>query len=520
MSSSSKRVMRAAWVALWWGGTALAQGVPVRVAAGAGHGVLLKADGTVWTWGGNGSGQLGIDGDYAWPPVRVPGLSGMRDVAAGESFTMAVRNDGTVWAWGENPYGELGNGSTEASPKPAQVAGLTGVVAIAAGGHNSLALKSDGTVWQWGDDPAKSPAKLPKQVEGLTDAVAIAASTKHMVALRRDGTVWVWGYHGAGDLGNGNYGLSGRPLQLRGLTDVIAVAAGYELTLALKKDGTVWATGYGAAGQLGNGSTENSLKPVMVSGLTGVKAMAAGAMHALALKDDGTVWSWGYNHDSQLGNTRVNAEQSTRPVRTGTLSGVVAIAAAANHSAAVTGQGVAWAWGQNDGGALGADEELLKRSDVPMRVGQEVPGECWALFACLTDSGKVIRICGEQDASDHDKWSRIQYRFGPDNGPPELVFPKDPSVGKPQLFFSHEERKGDYLVSIRFANGAYTYRVYSGSKSGGGVEVDDARGKRLSTVECGERPEMFVEYLRLSLPCDMQNPHGAAACRKDPYRGK
>ena len=79
MSSSSNSVLSAAWVVLWLGCIARAQGTPVRVAAGAKHGVLLKADGSVWTWGGNGSGQLGIDGDHAWPPVHVPGLKGIRD---------------------------------------------------------------------------------------------------------------------------------------------------------------------------------------------------------------------------------------------------------------------------------------------------------------------------------------------------------------------------------------------------------------------------------------------------------
>jgi len=53
----------------------------------------------------------------------------------------------------------------------------------------------------------------------------------------------------------------------------------------------------------------------------------------------------------------------------------LAIAAASNHSAAVTAQGTVWAWGQNEAGALGADDEALERSDVPMRVGQAVPAE-------------------------------------------------------------------------------------------------------------------------------------------------
>jgi hypothetical protein len=304
------------------------------------------------------------------------------------------------------------------------------------------------------------------------------------------------------------------------LSEITAIAAGYQLTVALKKDGTVWCVGYGAAGQMGNGSEENSTKPVMVSGLTRIAAVAAGYMHALALKDDGTVWSWGYNHEHQLGNPRVNAEQSARPVRSGTLTGVVAIGAAASHSAAITSQAVAWAWGQNDGGSLGADSESLPRSDVPMRVGTEVPGECEALFSCGTASGKFIRICGTQDASQVDRWSDIQYRFGPETGPPELVFPEDPSKGLPSLFFSHEEKKGDYRVTVRFSNGAYTYRVYSGTQSGAGVQVEDAKGKVLSDIQCNEAPYMFIDYMRTNLPCDLKNPHGAAACKEHPYSGK
>ncbi len=499
---------------------AMAQGIQVKLATGTNHGVLLKADGTVWTWGSNALGQLGSDGDYSWEALPVEGLSRIRDVAAGDSFTLAVRQDGTVWGWGENSAGQLGDRSVKNSSTPTRIAGLTDVVAVAAGGAHALSLRSDGSVWEWGESVSQGTVVRLQQVQGVSGVIAIAASTKHNVVLKSDGTVWVWGDHGAGDLGNGFYGISASPLQLRGLSDVKAVGAGYQLTLALKKDGTVWAVGYGAAGQLGNGSTENSYKPVRVSGLADVKAVAAGYMHALALKEDGTVWSWGYNHEGQLGNLRVAQEQSLMPVRSGPLSGVVAIAASSRHSTAVTRAGVLWAWGQNEEGALGADDEKLRRSEVPMRVGQDVPNECHPLFSCSTDGGKYIQICGEQLTDDISKWSHLQYRFGPGNGPPEFMFPKDAAKAGPSLFFSHEETSGDYLVSIRFSNGAYTYRVFSGSESGAGVEVDDAGGKKLSVVRCNEKPAIWPEYLRLALPCDPRNPHGAAACKEAPFQGK
>jgi alpha-tubulin suppressor-like RCC1 family protein len=207
-------------VATWWGAAAQEGAVQAKLGIGDTHGVWLKADGSVWTWGGNSRGQLGIDGDHAFAPMPVPELSGIRDVAAGDRLTAAVRNDGRLWTWGENEYGELGNGTTKDSPKPTQVAGLTGVMAVAARAQHILALRSDGTVWAWGDDPASSASPQPHKVAGLSGVLAIATSQRHHVALKSDGTVWIWGNHGAGDLGNGTYGVSPAPLQVPGLAGI------------------------------------------------------------------------------------------------------------------------------------------------------------------------------------------------------------------------------------------------------------------------------------------------------------
>jgi hypothetical protein len=193
------------------------------------------------------------------------------------------------------------------------------------------------------------------------------------------------------------------------------------------------------------------------------------------------------------------------------LSDVVGIAAGTSHTAAVTAQAVVWTWGQNDRGALGAEPEALDQSDTPMRPGQPVPPPCASLFSCLTEAGRVIQICGEQDSSDVAKWSNIQYRFGPVHGLPDFMFPAEPDQAAPSLFFSEAVGKGEARNSIRFSNGAYTYRVYYVFESGAGVEVQDRKGKTLSNVSCAERPEIYHDYLRENLPCDPQNPRG---CKK------
>jgi alpha-tubulin suppressor-like RCC1 family protein len=171
------------------------------VAGGGAHSMALKSDGTVWAWGSNYSGQLG-DGTTSGPeicddhgpcsttPLRVSGLAGMTAIAAGGGHSLARKSDGTVWAWGGNNYGQLGIGSTTDSSTPVQVTGLTGMTAIAGGGSHSLALKSDGTVWAWGwnrngqlGDGSTTNSSTPVQVRGLAGATAIAAGGFHSLAL-------------------------------------------------------------------------------------------------------------------------------------------------------------------------------------------------------------------------------------------------------------------------------------------------------------------------------------------------
>ena len=135
------------------------------IACGALHTIALKGDGTVWTWGNNGVGQLG-DGTETdrLTPLQVLGtggvgfLTGITAIAGGVFYTIAIKEDGTVWTWGDNSFGQLGNGTDIEGRTPLQVLGLggvgflTGIVAIAAGGSHTVALKGDRTVWAWGNN--------------------------------------------------------------------------------------------------------------------------------------------------------------------------------------------------------------------------------------------------------------------------------------------------------------------------------------------------------------------------------
>lgn len=125
-----------------------------NVSAGWFHAVALTSDGKVWTWGDNAAGEIGIGVTSTTGvsvPVQVPGLSNVIGVSAGDGFTGILKADGTVWTWGGNNFGDLGDGTNVLQrSSPAQVVGLTNVINYAARDYHNIAARSDGSVWAWG----------------------------------------------------------------------------------------------------------------------------------------------------------------------------------------------------------------------------------------------------------------------------------------------------------------------------------------------------------------------------------
>lgn len=236
----------------------------IAVAAGGEFSLALKSDGTVWGWGQNWSGALG---NATTPlaaigtPIQIPGLSCVIAIGATKETSFALKSDGSVWSWGANGFGQLGIGSMTPvqtkAPQPVLNLG-SGVVELSCGMGHVLARKSDGTVWSWGynnagqtGDGLLTHRNTPLQVPGLFDIVKVAAGWSFSLALRNDGVAMSWGYNASGELGRGHFTspmLTPAPvITSSGLTSVSDLAAGNNHSVFLRPDGTVWTTGLGAA---------------------------------------------------------------------------------------------------------------------------------------------------------------------------------------------------------------------------------------------------------------------------------
>lgn len=320
----------------------------------------VRSDGTVWAFGSNRYGQLGIGNTTpSTSPVKVIGLAGVQSITTDGFSAFAVKTDGTVWAWGRNTSGKLGNGTTTDLTSPVQVRGLTKVQSIVSDEFSTLALRTDGTVWAWGSNAwgelgnvGTADSLAPVQVSGLTNIQHVVASLQSAFAVKNDGTVWAWGDNSRGRLGIGNTVKISTPAQVSTLSGVNGLATSRGTTLAQKVDGTVWAWGGNGNGQLGNGTTTDSLTPVQAKAVTGVQELTTDGYSVYAVKTDGTLWDWGGNFNGQLGIGSAGSS-SPSPAPVNGLSGVLHITTAGYSTYALKADGTAVAWGGNFYGQLG-----------------------------------------------------------------------------------------------------------------------------------------------------------------------
>lgn len=258
-----------------------------EVAAGSGRGLAVKTDGTMWSWGENGTGQLGLnDTANRSSPVQIGALTTWYEIAAGSmsNHSVAIKTDGTMWSWGYNQAGRLGLNDTANRSSPVQIGALTTWAQVAVGADSCAAVKTDGTLWTWGvgslgrlglGDVASRSS--PVQVGLLTTWAQVSVGNQHTAAVKTDGTLWMVGGNGyQGQLGIGTAVPISSPVQVGALTNWLSVSAGTNSCAAIKTDGTLWSWGTGVYGATGQNDTVDRSSPVQVGALTGWYQVFAG----------------------------------------------------------------------------------------------------------------------------------------------------------------------------------------------------------------------------------------------------
>ena len=250
----------------------------------------LKSDGTLWVWGRNVRGVMGQNQAYSpstkgrSSPTQIPGTT-WSSASAAPSQINAIKTDGTLWTWGQNHKGQLGLNSRTYYSSPVQLPG-TWTKTIVTSYRASFGWKSDTELWSWGygsngtlGQNNTTQYSSPVQITGdwPSGVGKFSAFYKNASAVKSDGTLWMWGANDYGQLGQNNRTQYSSPKQVGSDTTWSQVASGNYQTLATKTDNTLWTWGLNNYGQLGLNNKTQYSSPVQVPGTIWSGPVNAGA---------------------------------------------------------------------------------------------------------------------------------------------------------------------------------------------------------------------------------------------------
>ena len=377
------------------------------IATGLEHTCGIQTDGSLWCWGANGTGRLGI-GNTNWSthntPQSVVESGPWRMVSSEYYHSCGVKLDGSAWCWGSNGNGRLGDDSTTDRGSPVEVHGDDEWLMVSAGGSHSCGVKVDGSAWCWGrgengrlGNNDTGDQHTPVEVLESGPWISVSAGNNYSCGLKQDGTLWCWGSNFHGRLGidvwEGPDQLTPQEVSDSGPWASLEHDSANNNTCAIKTDGSAWCWGSGCWSSLGTGfegcNHETAPTEIILEGPW--QAMSSGAHHRCGLRADGTAWCWGHNHVGQIGSGEVGgvAQTPAAPVfevacenpdgeagdmlynadheviqwcdgeqwigvpKSGEPQGWQAVSSHSVHSCGLRIDNTAWCWGRGDDGQLG-----------------------------------------------------------------------------------------------------------------------------------------------------------------------
>ena len=355
------------------------------VSAGIYHTAMIRANGSLWTWGRSQFGQLGIGTSgnqvHETSPVPVGTATNWAYVSAGRFHTVAITTSGELWAWGDNRSRQLGDSSITGvnALTPSRIGDRTDWKTVSAGDNHTLAITTGGHLYGWGSSlsgqlgngQTTDNIDTPTRIGIRSDWAMVSAHTGHTMAITTEGHLYGWGQNRWGPIGNGTQtGVYATPVRVRPNETWATVSAGFQHTVAITVCGQMWAWGNNGSGQVGDGDTTfaDSRSPTRIGDHSIIwDSVSAASGHTVAITRCGQKWSWGDGGQGRLGTG--NTGWAFVPARIGDRDDWAAVSTMGSHTMAITECGELWAWGFNAHGRLG-DGTATQRT-TPVRI---IPG--------------------------------------------------------------------------------------------------------------------------------------------------
>lgn len=393
-----------------------------------------RSNGTLWCFGHNFSGVLGLEeaGEFSepvqvgsgddWQDIDMASYSGvgMGTGLAPTPFSSPVRHlcglreaaehDGQELAcWGQNHFGQRGQGHLTSIFAPMVVDTDQSWTALSAGSLNTCAINDAEELWCWGYNTTTTVTKgyepVPREYGEGQQWTDVSASRPLNCALNTDHELWCWG-SGDSDIFDDGDTEGAWPSRVTEPTQIGEDVDWQEVSTSpddssysnylcgIDTSDSLWCLGANGDGQLGDGTNEDRQQPQSVDDEEW-QSVDTSQRHACGIRADSTLWCWGSNADGRLGTG--DTEDSDNPVQVGDDDDWEHVVAGHEFSCGLRDGGTAYCWGANSHGQLGDD--TLEPSSSPV----EVDGDHDWVELVVTNR-ELSKVCGVTQAGPMYCW--------------------------------------------------------------------------------------------------------------------
>lgn len=361
------------------------------VTVGGSHSCGIRVDLTLFCWGANGSGQLGVAlargtcgrsaASCEAAPRAVPIAEPVEQVSAGDRHSCAVASSGTLRCWGENLQFQTGVEALTFVVTPAVVLSGARFLQVSAGATHSCALRTNGIVYCWGEGRLGALGRgdtvssvIPRPIAIDKQFSQVSAGRWRSCAVAADGSLWCWGSEWESAQGNTDYFHERLlPHRIDGIPPMRSVSVAGSSICAVTNDDRALCWESNGFGQLGLGSLDGTATPAFVLATEALQSVSAGLIQTCALTRAGRALCWGNDSFGQLGIPRtgercgeLECRRAPAPVF-GAQRFVVVATGAGSHSCGVTSSSALLCWGLGSDGQLG-DGWVRDRQSLPVGV--------------------------------------------------------------------------------------------------------------------------------------------------------